>query len=129
MPLCTNNSSLEGAKDLKHRIVSLVFFMFSQIMNPDDLKARAAYLRQQRDRLLAMKKERRAEELDMFTSSSSSQSAAPRAHSVQLAGSTSERPGSNKESRSSLSPQKRGNSTGILCSAIAGKLKKELEQS
>ena len=128
MPLCTNNSSLEGAKDLKFdRIVSLVFFMFSQIMNPDDLKARAAYLRQQRDRLLAMKKERRAEELDMFTSSS--QSAARRAHSVQLAGSTSERPGSNKESRSSLSPQKRGNSTGILCSAIAGKLKKELEQS
>ncbi len=117
---------------------------------PEDLKAREAYLRRQRDRLLEMRRKERAKKFDSYTSSSSSFSSSsssrqrPKsaartvaegmtaAHSKERAASAERKPvavaASKQEAKGKSSRVlDKDFETGVLCSTIATRLK-EVDQ-
>ncbi len=99
---------------------------------PEDLKAREAYLRRQRDRLLEMRRKERAQKFDSFgTSSSSRQVARTMAERVPVArgqtatGTVNVAASSREEGGAKM---KEGDfDTGVLCSTIATRMK-EVDQ-
>ena len=90
--------------------------------NLEDIKAREAYLTQQRDRLLKMKNKDSQKNISARSSTSpepKSTHTSPthkqdRGHHAHAEGATALQPGERNKQRSS----------GVLCSAIAGKLKR-----
>ena len=112
--------------------------LFVQVEIPDDLKAREQYLRRQRDRLLEMKRKARAKELDSYTATRPKFSYVIATNSTakeeDMRDQTQGRPAETKEKEVSghdvdqlqeKGERKEGRNTGILCSAIAGKMRKE----
>jgi len=88
----------------------------------EDLREREAHLRQQRDHLLEMKRKTRAQEFNAYTASQSSSAS----KSTQVAKSAARGELGLGLGRGGEGGQKRVHNTGVLCTAIAGRLKKEL---
>ena len=84
--------------------------------SPEDLRDREVYLKRQRDHLLEMKKKARAQEFDTYATSLSRS----RPKSAQVALISATRGESGQEDA-----RKSGHNTGVLCTAIARRLKEQ----
>lgn len=93
-----------------------------------DIKAREAYLRQQRDHLIKMKNKARAERFDSSSKHSSSTKATSQLATEQPPKKVHAKRDTQDDTTTSGGTRRRHsdmNNTGVLCSAIAGKLRKE----
>lgn len=86
--------------------------------SPEDLRDREVYLKRQRDHLLEMKKKARAHEFDTYATSLSR--SRPKSAQVALMSATRGELGQNG--------RKSSHNTGVLCTAIARRLKEQAAQ-